>query len=661
MRDIWAFLLQTLTASGVAVLLLAVKRIFRDKLSPRWQFAVWGLLGLVLLIPAGLGGRYVLFNWSEVVEVLKTLCAGRYDLTTVIAAVPMPPKTTPAGLFDWLFLLYLAGVVLLLCRSIFAYIRLRLLLRDSAPASVEMVEKIRRTETAYKLKACGAVEVEGLDSAFVCGLISPVLVLPAGVDTDEKVLLHELLHLKYRDVLWGIVIGFFRCIHWCNPLLWYCANRAGNDMESLCDQRVLERLEGEARRDYGRILLDMTNEKYARTPGTSSAANGGKNIRGRIEAIARFRRYPQGMGLASACVILVLAVPLVAGTRISAVVPPYVSEDAGPIKVDCMMSKARARSCTTLAGALDTYGKSVLTQSGFYRAMCTPLAEQSKLAQQLKTEKRPIGAVGLDPEFTNRIRQEEGYWIYNLVPAGKNSWTAQVVVMLEKNGQVTPSGEERRFAAVQNVRAEREGDRWVVIPQDRFQVVNIQNGPLKYGHMEDLPSTTYTGTGAGVQVELHFQTVCVVNNHKTTGGDWLSGPAVTFDTVPKPDAEFDEQYDNSWSVGTYVGAPEKKRELTKLGIVYAPVFRGEARPELSAPNALGKDCESYATSEGEQCVIEHLEPDWDGVMFLGGGGGGGHVFDKDEASALPDYYAVNLYLNGKKAAEFELERKELAK
>ena len=63
-------------------------------------------------------------------------------------------------------------------------------------------------------------------------------------ETDEKVLLHELLHLKYHDAAWGLVICLFRCLHWCNPLLWYCADRAGNDLESLCDQRVLERLEG---------------------------------------------------------------------------------------------------------------------------------------------------------------------------------------------------------------------------------------------------------------------------------------------------------------------------------------------------------------------------------------------------------------------------------
>ena len=53
MTDLWGFLLQTLTASGAAVLLLVVKAMFRDKLPPRWQFAAWGVLGLVLL-PAGM-------------------------------------------------------------------------------------------------------------------------------------------------------------------------------------------------------------------------------------------------------------------------------------------------------------------------------------------------------------------------------------------------------------------------------------------------------------------------------------------------------------------------------------------------------------------------------------------------------------------------------
>ena len=51
MFDLWGFLLQTLTASGVAALLLILKALLRDQLPPKWHFAVWGVLGIALLLP----------------------------------------------------------------------------------------------------------------------------------------------------------------------------------------------------------------------------------------------------------------------------------------------------------------------------------------------------------------------------------------------------------------------------------------------------------------------------------------------------------------------------------------------------------------------------------------------------------------------------------
>ena len=391
MGDFWAFLLQTLTASGAAVLLLIVKAMFRDKLSPRWQFAVWSILALVLLIPAGLWGRYALLNWPMWVEALKTLFTGSYTLTRVIAPIPLPSLAVPATVFDWLYLIYVLGVLFLLGRYLFSYIRLRLVLKTGRPVSPETAGRIQSAAEGYHLPACRGVEVEGLGSAFVCGIFSPVLALPAGKTVDDKVLLHELLHLKYRDVVWGILICVLRCVHWCNPLLWYCANEAGNDLESLCDQRVLERLEGEDRREYGQILLSMANERYARTPGTSSASNGGKNIRRRIQAIVRFKRYPAGMALVSVCAALMLAAPLVFGSRAVSVYNEG-GRLSGRADIDLSLASARTTWCTTMAGALDAYGKSLLVQSGAYRAMCAPMEQQSEIARIM------------------RDRQEEGLW-----------------------------------------------------------------------------------------------------------------------------------------------------------------------------------------------------------------------------------------------------------
>ena len=54
MGNIWEFLLQTLTVSLTAAVLLIVKYLLADKLSPRWQYGIWGLLALRALIPAGM-------------------------------------------------------------------------------------------------------------------------------------------------------------------------------------------------------------------------------------------------------------------------------------------------------------------------------------------------------------------------------------------------------------------------------------------------------------------------------------------------------------------------------------------------------------------------------------------------------------------------------
>ena len=85
MRDLWGFLLQTLTVSGAAVLVLVVKTLLCRQLSPRWQAGIWGLVGIVALLPAGWGGRYVLVNWPAAVETLKAVLAGDYGPLGVIA------------------------------------------------------------------------------------------------------------------------------------------------------------------------------------------------------------------------------------------------------------------------------------------------------------------------------------------------------------------------------------------------------------------------------------------------------------------------------------------------------------------------------------------------------------------------------------------------
>lgn len=652
MGDIWAFLLQTLTASGVAVLLLIVKAMFRDKLSPRWQFAVWGILGVILLLPAGFGGRYVLLNWPVFVEVIKTALTGSYALTQVTAPIPLPSASVPTTLWDWLYWVYVLGAGSLLVRYLFSYFCLRRALHNRTCVDASTTARIQAVADQYHLPTCRAVVLEGAGSAFLCGVISPVLVLPAGVQTDDKVLLHELLHLKYRDVIWGLVICLLRCLHWCNPLLWYCANQAGNDLESLCDQRVLERLEGEERREYGRILLSMANETYARSPGTSCASNGGKNIRQRIEAIVRFKRYPAGMALVSVCAAIMLAAPLVFGSQ-AASVYNEAGRLSGSADIDLSLASARTTWCTTYAGALDAYGKSLLTNSGAYRAMCAPLSQQAEIARVMHDRQEeglwPTWDTGLpiDPD------QNEGYYIYNLAPAGEDTYKALVAVKL--NGAPDGQWEENKmYLAYQQVLVKKEESRWVVTELSEIQTMEAMESSMLWG-VEELPSYIYSSTAENFRVEVRFQKTFVVDNtvSNSSSSSWFFGPSTSFNTVPKPNAKFDEVTSNQWTRCVFLGSEEEKSSITQLGVSVLPLDEGEPRPTL---RSAGSGSGGGSSNHGEDWVSRELDSDW-GPVALMGGGGGSSGFDEDSL-LLPDRYAADLYINGKKAAELTLRLQE---
>lgn len=419
MGNIWEFLLQTLTVSLAAAVLLIVKYLLADKLSPRWQYGVWGLLALRALIPAGTA-RQVLLPLPVWVDMWKTAAerglgsayASPWSSLDAGSVLPLP-SGAPRSLTDWLFLVYVLGVLGWLLWKAAAYARLRLVLRRGTPASAEVSARLAAVCEKYGLRSCRAVEVEGLPTAFVCGVIRPVLALPRG-GADDKVLLHELLHLKYFDAAQGIFWCLIRALHWCDPFMHYVLDRVGNDLESLCDQRVLERLEGEERREYGGILLGMANAKYARAPGTSSISNGGKNISRRIAAIVRFKLYPRGMALASVCIVLVLAAPLLLGSAGADIGHMYPNELDG---LDRSLAAARTTRCRTPAAALDTYAKGLIYDNGVFLAAASPFEKHGELYEGMRAS-RAEGWVAYHYESVPEqyaIDSGSGYLINNLV------------------------------------------------------------------------------------------------------------------------------------------------------------------------------------------------------------------------------------------------------
>ena len=551
MGNIWEFLLQTLTVSLAAAVLLIVKYLLADKLSPRWQYGVWGLLALRALIPAGTA-RQVLLPLPVWVDMWKTAAerglgsayASPWSSLDAGSVLPLP-SGAPRSLTDWLFLVYVLGVLGWLLWKAAAYARLRLVLRRGTPASAEVSARLAAVCEKYGLRSCRAVEVEGLPTAFVCGVIRPVLALPRG-GADDKVLLHELLHLKYFDAAQGIFWCLIRALHWCDPFMHYVLDRVGNDLESLCDQRVLERLEGEERREYGGILLGMANAKYARAPGTSSISNGGKNISRRIAAIVRFKLYPRGMALASVCIVLVLAAPLLLGSAGTDIGHMYPNELDG---LDRSLAAARTTRCRTPAAALDTYAKGLIYDNGVFLAAASPFEKHGELYEGMRAS-RAEGWVAYHYESVPEqyaIDSGSGYLINNLVCSegvceAELILTVNYVADLENGGWLKDAdGDTLTGLYVVPVRAwEAEG--WVVEETGERQFI-----PITDFMVSDPVSLARWGNDIlpwrdTVSVERECGTVTLRRNLYAVAADagfGLSGvPQGYSDSVYRPEAVF---------------------------------------------------------------------------------------------------------------------------
>ena len=606
MTDLWSFLVHTLNASTAALFILLIKRIFRDKLTPVWQFSVWIVLLAVLIIPGGTIGGYVFIDWTHITEFLKTCFFDSYTLSEAFCFFPLPVKMSLASVFDVLYVIYFAGVIFCLIKYVISYVKLRFVLKKADKLTDTEADRIRGIAERYSLPCCNAVRSKEISTPFICGVFSPILVLP-GNEVDEKVILHELLHLKHKDVLWGIVIAVFRSIHWCNPLLWGVFNKVNNDIEELCDSRVLSLLEGEERRSYGNILLSMVNDKYANLPGTSSAANGGKNISSRIKTIARFKQYPDSSTVINICITAVLAVLLLTGSfafTLSADAKANYSDTENAY----IFAGARTVRCHTPAGAIDTYGKAVLQNNGYYRACCSAVSEHEAIAEEMQRNKEnnvtPLWDSGLG--FTPY--NGSSYSVHNLRVNKDNSYCAIIAIDVYPPEPV----ENKDFIAYQKIRVSKEDGRWIVTPLSDFETVYADDYAF-WNIRFELPSFSYSGEDDEFFAERLIQNVVTISGN--TKGD----TAEPF----------------FYATFSYINYLEEERiaykgENAQSIIMYEYGF-----------NNLYDDFEpSYSTGHGTGAGEDFIA----GNEKLTGGGGFGESYNKD-ALTLPDSVLFEISVN----------------
>ena len=512
MFDLWSFLHQTAAASMAALFVLVLQHIFRDKLSPQWQYAVWMVVVLRLILPVGWLGRSAIADLTGLGEALRTWVelgldsawSSPWTPSLPLAGIPIPPAGgLPRSVTDWLFLLYLAGVLLSALWLAAGGLRLRRSLGEAVPVAGARLEAVAALAERFGLSMPRrVVESRAASTPFLVGVVRPVLVLPMGWAPDRKVILHELIHLKQRDVAAGWVTALFRCVHWCNPFLWRIFDRIDNQREQRCDQLVLERLEGEDRRDYGRVLLSMADDGRRRFPGATTMANGGQNIKARIQAITRFK-------------VVTLTLSLVVGLPVSAADPlPGAVRLLGPVG---SLSYALSHRPATVGGALDAYSKGIYAQYHdvqdcyAYQAMTLPQEQLPDLVEEWRQTDRAGWSVlpGTDPRSAS---YRTGPIFRGLSYDGEGGYWTQMYFFRDEGGPREGTehsiGYRRHTLHLQR----REDGTWTVSPLsvqtgrlaspfewEQIRLTSYDNLPFP---SQEPPVFTWHGEADGVELEL---------------------------------------------------------------------------------------------------------------------------------------------------------------
>ena len=135
----------------------------------------------------------------------------------------------------------------------------------------------------------GVFESEQVAASFVDGIFRPVIYLAPGLSGPARqyVLCHEQVHVRRRDPLVKAAALFLVSIYWFHPLVWLAFGRMCEDMEMSCDERVVERMGAEIKKEYSGTLLQMAQ----RTNGLGLLTAFGENeVKSRVKNILSYRK-----------------------------------------------------------------------------------------------------------------------------------------------------------------------------------------------------------------------------------------------------------------------------------------------------------------------------------------------------------------------------------
>jgi len=325
-----------------ACVLLLIKKILGERLSASWHYYIWLILVIKLIVPVFPQSQISIFNivklpfqqqyemGSDIGVQDKNVSVyadkprndimgtsqntgqsqhinlsddGITDSDTPAQDIPLQEDVKmPGDIIEVLSIIWIAGIFLVLLYTTCLNIHIRRSVAKRGKCdNNELLDVLLKCKDSLGIKKRIAVHVcDRFGSPCIYGLIRPKLLVSNKVisnlsQTDKKyVLMHELMHLKRKDMIINTILILLKAVYWFNPVLWYCFADMRRECEISCDEMVLRRLDRSERIRYGKTIVDMSAyypEKKFLYP-VMNMVNKKSDTSKRIKKVINFKKQP---------------------------------------------------------------------------------------------------------------------------------------------------------------------------------------------------------------------------------------------------------------------------------------------------------------------------------------------------------------------------------
>ncbi len=289
------------------LIILLIKELFKNHLTWKAKYRIWYYLLLVLIFPflpssmihAGL--RFLNLSGGSVssVKVMTPAFSNDAGISSFIQDFSI--SVSRSRIFHLpAFLPYIwgLGISIVSILNLISDIKIRRIRQASLPLQNRQIRELFDcclSEMNIK-KKISLYSSLYLSSPMAAGLVKPIIILPIHIlseFTKEEIrfiLLHELTHIKHRDLFLNRFLALMQALYWYHPVVWIGLRELRKDQEVGCDLSVLSILEENSYVDYGKTLIRFAENIVRRLSFVSQIAGSEKEIRMRIRCIASYHK-----------------------------------------------------------------------------------------------------------------------------------------------------------------------------------------------------------------------------------------------------------------------------------------------------------------------------------------------------------------------------------